>query len=152
MKRKKVGQVAFEEMLKAPESQDPIEIEREMQKEYIDELVKCVESSKKFFDKDFYVVVITKNEKLLPNVFRNYFLARQSCPSPDYDQSVYKYNHQLEQIEYIWTVPSQEASHHLKNNAHQVHPSERQLLDFVLQFSDGSLFLKATQLNNELLH
>jgi len=34
---------------------------------------------------DFYIVVITKKERLMTNVLRNYFLGRLSCPTPDYD-------------------------------------------------------------------
>lgn len=149
MAKETVGKISSDLLQKTPESTDPIEIERAMQENYLDELKACVEKHLTIFSDNFFIVVITKNERLMPNVFRNYFFARQTCPTPDYDQTVFLYNRPLDQIEYIWTIPSQEASHHLKENALQVHPSERGLLDFVLQFADGSLYKLAKKLNGE---
>lgn len=151
MKKKKetLGSISLNLMQKTPESRNPIEIERAMQEEYLSELIKCVEDHKKTFFGNFYAVVITKNEKLMPNVFRNYFSARQSCPTPDYDQSVFMYNRADDAIEYIWTVPGKDACHHLKDNALLVDPSERQLLRFVLEFADGTLYKLCKKLNNE---
>ena len=68
-----VGKIASQLMQKEPESRDPIELQREMTSEYIANLIECINRYKKTFVHDFYVVVITKNEKLLPNVFRNQF-------------------------------------------------------------------------------
>jgi hypothetical protein len=144
-----VGKAAVELMAKSPETRSPIELEREMQKEYIDNLIECVNNSKKTYLGDFFITVLTKNEKLLPNVFRNYFYARSTCPSPNYDQTVFKYNSVDESIEYLWTLPNRETAHYLRKNALQVHPEERQLLDFILQFSDGTLFRLAKKLSGE---
>jgi hypothetical protein len=149
MKRDTVGKISSELLQKQPETTDPIALEREMQEDYLKNLVECVEKHSKIFIKDFYVVVITKNEKLMPNVFRNYFAARESCPTPDYDQTVFKYNREAERLEYIWTIPSRDSCHHLKDNALEVHPSEKDLLKFVLQFADGSLYKLSKQLNGE---
>ncbi len=151
MKKKKetVGAIALDLMQKTPESRDPIEIERAMQEDYIKELVKCVDIHKPLLMGNFFLVVITKNEKLMPNVFRNYFSARQSCPTPDYDQSVFRYNRVDDCIEYLWTVPSKDTCHHLKDNAVQVAPEERDLLKMVLDFADGTLYKLCKKLNNE---
>ncbi len=146
-----VGSQAYDLMQKEPESRDPIEIEQAMQEDYVDELITCALTFAKKYIGDFYVVVITKNEKLLPNVFRNYFAARVSCPTPDYDQSVFKYHYHSETIEYIWTIPSKDACIYLKENALQVHPTEEQLLRFVLEFADGTLYKLAKQLNKEAM-
>ncbi len=151
MKKKKVtvGSVALDLMQKTPESRDPIEIQKAMQEEYLKELIQCLNIHKPLLIGNFFLVVITKNEKLMPNVFRNYFSARQSCPTPDYDQSVFMYNRADDAIEYVWTVPSKDACHHLKDNALLVHPEERQLLKFVLEFADGTLYKLCKKLNNE---
>jgi hypothetical protein len=151
MKKKKetVGAVALDLMQKTPESRDPIEIQKAMQEDYLKELVTCVDIHKPLLLGNFFIVVITKNEKLMPNVFRNYFSARQSCPTPDYDQSVFKYDRSDDCIEYIWTIPSKDACYHLKDNALLVAPQERQLLKFVLEFADGTLYKLCKKLNNE---
>lgn len=146
-----VGKIASQLMQKEPESRDPIELQREMTSEYIANLIECVNRYKKTFVHDFYVVVITKNEKLLPNVFRNQFFARLTCPTPDYDQSVYKYYCNKEQLQYVWTIPSQDACIHLLKNELLVDKSESELLNFVKQFSEGKLFKMAKKLNGEKL-
>lgn len=149
MNKKTVGEHSVELAQKKQEKISIIEQQEAMQEDYLANLIECVQEHKKSFPGDFYVVVITKNEKLMPNVFRNYFTARQSCPTPNYDQTVFRYIRAAEEIEYIWTIPSREASHHLKNNALQVHPSEKELLNMVLAFADGSLYKLSKQLNGE---
>lgn len=151
MKRETVGKISSDLIVKPPDTRSPVELEREMQKEYMKHLLECIDMHKKIFDKDFYIVVITKKERLMQNVLRNYFTARHSCPTPDYDQSVYRYDHLDQRIDYIWTIPSQDASHHLKNNALHVVPEERGLLKFVLEFSDGTLYTLAKKLNGEAI-
>ncbi|HEY4831547.1 MAG TPA: hypothetical protein VIH61_03205 [Waddliaceae bacterium] len=147
--RKTLGSQVEPLLNKEPESRDPIELQREMQKEYHSNLIQCINDFKKNNHSDFFVVVITKNEKLLPNVFRNYFFARKTCPTPDYDQSVFHYKHDIECAEYVWTVPSRDACIYLRDNAALVSPEERQLLGFVLDFSDGYLYSLCKKLNRE---
>lgn len=43
--------------------------------EYDKELFACWEQERKKYTGDFYIVVITKKEKLLANVIRNYFFS-----------------------------------------------------------------------------
>ena len=147
--RDTVGKISSELAQKEPESRDVVELQRKMQEDYIDHLKQCVETHKKIFPEDFYVVVITKNEKLMPNVFRNYFSARLSCPTAEYDQSVFKYHAKDEYVEYLWTVPSKDACIHLKENAQYVVKEEQPLLKFVLHFLDGTLDRVAKHMNGE---
>lgn len=148
-KRDTVGKISGDLSQKTPESTDPIEIQRAMQEDYIKNIIECIKTNKSKFDGDFYIVVITKNEKLMPNVFRNYFAARSTCPTPDYDQSVFRYYAQEESVDYVWTLPSKDAMFHLRDNAIRVHHEERELLRFVLEFFDGSLDILAKKLNGE---
>ena len=154
MKKKKnrptVGEQASVLMTKTPDSCDPIEIQREVQKEYLNNLLECVTSGRKKFNSDFFVVVLTKNERLFPNVFRNYFFSRISCPTPEYDQSVFKFSSETEDLVFIWSIPSKEACIHLKDNAILIAPEERDLLNCVLSFADGTLYRLAKRLNGEV--
>ena len=147
-----VGAVAREFLLKAAQEKhqkSPIELEREMHSDYEWNLHQCVESSKKTYDGDFFAIVITKKEPLMQNVLRNYFFARSSCPTPDYDQAVYHYHRASDHLEFLWVIPSRDTSHLLRENALLVAPEERELLRFVLDFSDGSLALLSKKLNGE---
>ncbi len=149
MTKPTVGQVSLDLSQKQPDTTSPIEQTQEQLSEYEQNVWECVERCKKDFPADFYVVVITKNEKLMPNVFRNYFYGRLSCPTPDYDQTVYKYKKKDDSLTFAWVIPSQDACHYLKDNALQVAPEERGLLQFVLAFADGTLFKLAKELNGE---
>jgi hypothetical protein len=151
MTRETVGKVASDLIVKAPETKSPIEQMRENLTEYEANVWQCVERGKKEKAGDFYVVVITKNEKLFPNVFRNFFFPRTWCPTPDYDQTVYKYKRKDDSLIFMWVIPSRDASFHLKDNALYVAPEERELLKYVLAFEDGTLFKLAKELNGEKL-
>lgn len=145
-----VGEQYVHEALKEPDTRDPIELQREMQAKYVENLIECTKNFRNQFPAhDFFVVVLTKRERLMNKLFRLYYAARHSCPTPDYDQSVYKYSHKDERIEFIWTVPDKESCYHLRENALMVHPEERQLLQFVLDFFDGTLLQLCKKLNNE---
>lgn len=150
MKRQTVGKISYDLLQKTPDSLSPIENMREQLTDYEKNLFECVDRYKKTFPFDFFIIVITKKEPLMPNVLRNYFYARMSCPTPDYDQILYRYKHKEEALDFLWVIPSRDTCHLLKDNALEIHPSERELLDFVLRFSDGSLFKLAKQLNNEI--
>ena len=149
MTKKTVGAISAELATQKQEKLSIKEQQEAMTEDYLKNLIECVDTHAKIFLGNFYVVVITKNEKLMPNVFRNYFSGRESCPTPDYDQTVFRYNKATEDIEYIWTIPSRDACHHLKDNALLVHPEEKELLKMVLAFADGTLYKICKQLNGE---
>jgi hypothetical protein len=147
--KKTVGQQALEIFERGSYEPSPLELSREGIKEYYRHLVDCAINNRKNYKGRFYIVVLTKRERLLNNVLRNYFFSRKSCPTPDYDQSVFKYNNLTEEIEYLWTIPSQDASHHLIQNARYVDKNEHELLSFVIKFNKGELFKIAQKLNGE---
>jgi hypothetical protein len=148
--RENLGKISQELLAKTPDTRDPIELERSMQKDYLKNVWECVERSKSIYSDQFYVTVLTKQEYLMPNVFRNYFFARKSCPTPNYDQSVFRYTTTDDKLEYIWTIPDRDTCYTLVNQALLVAPEEQELLNFVLQFKNGELAQLAMQLNNEI--
>jgi hypothetical protein len=129
-----------------------VEAWEQKESDYIKNLTECAEINRKKITGDFFIVTQLKLEKLLSHAlptFREYFIAQKSCPTPNYDQNVYKYNSASEEIKYVWSIPDRETSHYLFQNKSIVDESERQLLDFVLKFSDGTLFRLMKQLNGE---
>lgn len=120
--------------------------------DYLKQLIDCAEKNRKVFDGDFFIVTTLKHEKILSTAlptFREYFIAQQSCPTPNYDQNLYHFDSKQEQIKYIWSIPDRETCHYLIENRSIVDGSERQLLEFVLKFADGTLFTLMKQLNGE---
>ncbi len=150
MKKKTVGRLALE---LAQNAHDNTHTAHDQMEESLSDwdknIFECIDKAKKDYVGDFYLVVITKKEKLLTNVLRNYFMTRVSCPTPDYDQAVYRYNKKDESLDFLWVIPSKDACLMLRDNAIMVMPEERQLLQFVLDFADGSLFQMAKKLNGE---
>lgn len=143
-----VGKIASDLLLK-PEANTVIDQQREMQKDYMKNLFEAVDRGYKKYYGNFFIHVEKKREPLLENVIRNYFIDRQTCPTPNYDQDIFRYNRQKSSIEYLWSIPDRETCFHLKANALQVVNEEKSLLNFVLQFDDGTLLKICKKLNNE---
>lgn len=150
-KKKTVGAIASELQQQAPDSRDPIEIQREVHKDYIDNLKTAVDRGLLSMKHDFYVVVITKKEALFEKVLRNYFAERGTCPTPDHDQTVYKYHYNSGNLEYLWTIPDRQTCEVFLRNADKIVPEEQLLLEFVLNFYNGELLRLCRKLNGENL-
>jgi len=150
MTRETVGKVAFDLLQKQSDTVSPIEQMRESLTEYEDNLIERVTDGKRIYSGDFFVVVLTKKERIMQNVIRNYFFHRSTCPTPEWDQAVYSYHRSDDQIRFLWVVPSKDTCELLHANALLVDPSERELLKFVLDFHDGTLKKIAQRMNGEV--
>ncbi len=150
----------------APSLINPQEIQRAQEKEYLDNLAWCVKHALKEIDcsaiaghdlckdrlaleGDFFIAGLIKKEKLLENIIRNYFVATKSCPTPHYDQTIYRYDSKKGSIEYLWTIPDQETCLIFAENVDKIVPSERGLLKFVLEYYNGTLFKLCKRFNGE---
>lgn len=166
MTQKTMGAIASELKKSDSGTINPQEIQRATEKEYIDNLVWCCDHARKkvecadeeckkicsnrpAMDGDFYIVGLLKKEKLLDNVLRNYFIPTLACPTPHYDQTLYKYRADRDDIEFVWTIPDKETCETFRENKEQIVPQERSLLKFVLEYYDGTLFNLAKKLNGE---
>lgn len=110
----------------------------------------CHNDSK--LDGDFFVTIYTKREHNLNNVIRNYYFATKACPTPRFEQHLFKYYHQSGNLRYIWSVPDEENALMYKENKDRIEPEERQLLQFVLDFYDGTLLRLSKEFNGEAMH
>lgn len=162
-----IGSIASD-LLSKPDTQNlnPQEIQRAQEKEYLDNLAWCVKHARKEVDcssikghdackdrspilGDFFIAALLKKEKLLENVLRNYFVPTKACPTPTYDQTLYRYNDAKGDIEFIWVVPDRETCLTFKENVTKIVPEEQGLLQFILQFYDGTLYKKMKKFNGE---
>lgn len=146
-----VGKIATDLAAQDTHAQSPIELERAMHKDYEENVQQCIERGKKEHPGDFYIVVITKKERLLQNVLRHYYLHRATCPTPEYDQTVYKYFREHDAHQFLWVVPDKITCEMMRDNALQVPDPERDLLRFVLDFYDDTLMKLSKKLNGEFL-
>jgi len=149
MKRETVGKIASDLMQKTPDTRDPIELERELHKDYEKNIYLCCDEGKKAHYGDFFITVVTKKETLMKNVLRNMFLHRSSCPTPDYDQTVYHYDKRNDALKFLWVIPSKDTCTLFKDNALEIVESEKELLRYILDFDDGTLYKLAKKFNGE---
>lgn len=149
--KKTIGALSQEAASKPLETRDPIELARQNEADYINNLLECIKTHKNLFSEPcFYIVVITKQEPILKNVFRNLFAGTLACPTPDFDQSVFRYNKSDDKLELLWALPNENDCIKYKMNALSVIAEERQLLHDILDFYDGTLLELAKKLNGEL--
>jgi len=149
-KRETIGKLSRDLLLKEdPITPTPTEQMREHLTNYEENIHICLKKHKKIFSDNFYIIVLTKKEKLMPNVIRNYFYGRKSCPTPDYDQIVYEYNQKDDNLVLLWVIPDRKTCKDFIYHSHYLDPSLKELFSYVTQFKDGSLFKKAQYLNGE---
>jgi|SRR5579872_2309450 hypothetical protein len=147
-KKETIGSVSLQLSEKSLETNSAIEQMQEQLSEYDKSLFECIENSKNKYPGTFYVVVITKRERLMPNVFRQYFFSRHTCPSPDWDQAVYRWS-KGDKIDFLWVIPAKTTCEEMLLNKSLVPEDQRHLMMSVQSLYDGSLLRAAKKLNNE---
>lgn len=151
MSTETLGQQIYDRLQKEQQPTTVGDLRPAMQQEYMTNLLQRVEDGKKTYEDDFFVVVITKREKILSSVLRDYFFHRRSCPTPDYDQAVYRYSKADDEVHFEWVIPSKQACLEILADPYALDSSQAALRDFVIQFQNGSLMRRAQILNNEPL-
>ena len=101
---------------------------------------------------DFYIVSLLKNEQIFTGfAVRNYFIALQKCPTPTFDQTVYRFNSVTGNIELLWTLPNAEACGIYRHYRNQVPDDEQQLLGYIMAFWSGELDQAVNFLNGDIV-
>lgn len=126
-----------------------LELVREANRDYEDNLEKSIARGRKAFEGDFFIVILFKNERLFDEVHRSLFFPRKSCPTPTYCQTVYKYHSDIDALEFLWVIPDKDTCHFYQYNALEVDEEERELLGYIMSFYAGDLDLLCKKLNNE---
>lgn len=160
-KEKTIGEQSLE-LLKKTNS-DPIEVievQREIQKgssskkSQEEEVWDCVDRGRRdsSIEGDFYVIILTKQERHLKNVIRFYYFYRQSCPTPHHDQTVFKYIREGDELGFLWTIPDKVNCSALIRalQAGEIHPDQERLAHMSLAYIEGDLDTYCKKLNKEL--
>ena len=145
-----IGKISSDLLKKTDPEVPVIEQGREMTKGYMDNVLDTLAAGKRIYPGDFFVVVISKQEVLMKNVIRNYFLHRWSCPMPEYNQAVFMYNKKDDGLEFLWVLPNKNTCKNLAKNAALVPPDKWDLLQYVLRFRDHSLMNLSKDINEKL--
>ena len=122
---------------------DVIEYRRQMEGEIMANVHKAVAEAKDqplYLNHDFYVVLLIRKERFgdSPNTLA---LARRSCPTPVYKQSVWKYHTHSGSLEFLWCIPDAVLYHHILRESQQYlsDPETQQLAKFVILMESGEL-------------
>lgn len=118
-------------------------------KNFIKKRDELIEKYLKIFDGDFYLQYVLQILSTEENRPRYAIAVRQSCPTPNYDETVYRYNRETNQPELLWVIPDKKTCFQLKEHFLEVAPEERELLQYVLDFDAGELLKLCKKLNGE---
>lgn len=137
-KDKTVGEHVKKLLDTADDNQSLMDTSNEMTKEFLPQVEECIKNHADWIE-PYYVVIINKRERLMVNVIRQYFLARKTLPTPDYDQTVFKYFPFSGDLEYLWSLPDKNTIEYLILNENMLPKEQSQLLQFCKLFKDGRL-------------
>ena len=153
-KKKLAGQIIQEHDAQQLEFEDDVsEYRIAMEPAIIKDIRETIEKTKNqdgYRNKDFYVVLTTSVERVLrqPKIL---VFARKSCPTPVYKQSVWKYNHILCNIEFLWSIPDMILYYHIINNQLKYLNDKEtaELAKFVILMERGELLQWVKKENGE---
>jgi len=136
-----IGKMVLEASKKELETVELRELQQEFNKDYMDELRKAaVDGKKRHPDfNSYFVVVLMKRERLMKKVLRNYFTTRVTCPTPAYDQTVYSFDKQTEDLKFLWVIPAKESCRRIYSQRYIVGQPYGDLMPYVVDFYEGKL-------------
>jgi len=153
MTSKTAGEHSFDLQKKADDKINSIDLQREIHKgnrediSFEDQVRIAVENGKEDFEGDFFPVVLFKRERLLKNIIRQYFFTRQSCPTPEYDQVVYKYFRKEHKLDFLWVVPDKQTVIDMCMIGDSFPKEHQDLVSFAKDFNTGELDKLCDRLN-----
>lgn len=156
---KTAGEISLELEKKGDQKINPVDLQQAIHKgnksedSWENQINICVKEGMEFYpmDKDFFVVVLFKKERLLRNIVRQYFLYRLSCPTPAWDQVVFKYHRKASSLEFIWVVPDKKNCIALPLKADVLPYEQQALIQYARDFNNGVLDERCALLNGELV-
>ncbi len=137
LKKERVGQAAARLLSNPDNKQGVVDTQREMLKNYRDELIKC---AKRYdWKQPFYICAWTRRERTMVNVLRTQFFARQTRPAPTYDMQLYSYDPATEEMRFEWCLPDKDTIDQILADPLGLPKDHEQLYDFCRRFSQGTL-------------
>jgi hypothetical protein len=153
-KKKLAGQIVLEhDKLGLNFDDDIIEYRRRMEPDIIARIRNTAQEAKnkiEYMGKNFYITLLTTIDHVLRQP-RIILLARQSCPTPVYKQSVWKYETAADELVFLWSIPDSILYHHiLRNHLKYVNDKETaDLAKFVILMESGELLNWVKKENGE---
>lgn len=145
--RPTIGQICTDLEQKTPDTLNAIELTEARVPDIVKEFQSCVQQAIKDFgpDTDFYIEAKLGYTKFR-HATKHLHSARLTCPEPSLDQTVYKYDHKKQDDDLLWQIPDLVTVTFFYRNKLNIVPEQRELLQYVLDFLDGTLHKKWNQL------
>lgn len=132
---------------------------KELSKSFAEQRMRFVyqiaqDSAKKdyFLNRDFYIVLVPTNTRDTQMLPMDLPFVRRSCPSPGYNQNVWKYHHKTGTLEFLWSIPRKAIYYWLYNNRYKYmnDPVLKSRTVFVVSMESGKLLEWVKKENGEL--
>jgi len=128
---------------------DVREYSKQELKELIPEMIQgCIDrkNEDKFQYRDIYVTACFVKWQVKPFLYY-----RVSCPTPVYNQNVFKYHYLTGSLEYLWTIPGKFKYYHILNNKQRYYENKetRRSCQFVVLMETGELLKWVKKENGE---
>jgi hypothetical protein len=144
MVKKTYGQLVQETLENNVQEDDVIEYRKIMEPDIIKNIWSTIHASKDtntYKNKDFYIVLLFKQERTANNMPRTFTVARLSCPTPVHKQAVWKYHHISAALEFLWSIPDRMLYYHILRNYNTLSMDNetRNLAEYCAAMEDGRL-------------
>jgi hypothetical protein len=135
-----LGKAAYDLLCKPPEKINVIDMQREMQKSVLENIKELIQKNTNYAE-EYYIVYIIQRSRIVPNQIRQYFVARKTRPTPDYDTTLYHVDNRNCKLTFVWTIPDEHTCEDLFEKQRQgiLSKDDQQLFEFVDKFADGTL-------------
>lgn len=139
-----VGEAAFEKLSNFDTKQNAIDTQREADKTYLAQVQECIDRHTSFIEAcgedGAFIVVLVKKERHMPNVLRRFFFVRKTLPTPEYDQTVWRFNHKKRpDLEFIWCIPDKDTCYAAVEDRLNVPKEEAWVVETASRLLDGTL-------------
>lgn len=120
----------------------PTSINQKIQKVY--------EEGKKEYADNFYIVCLIRGERFSKGTtVRNQVFHQKDCPTPTYDQNVFKYDRSKNCLIYLWSVPDIAFTHWISKYYLYLPLDQQDLAYFCRAFLSGGLDRLCARENKE---
>jgi len=132
---------------------DIIEYRRAMEPDILKNIYETAQNAKDqehYKDRNFYIVLLNVADRVL-RTSRTVTVARLSCPTPTYKQSVWKYMHGSDGLEFLWSIPDSILYYHILHNKNQYLADKEcsELAKFVILMESNELIEWVKKENGE---
>lgn len=139
-KEKNVGQIVYENMHKTTEQIPVLDLQHEIQKDWPDRIKKIAEEDKKYCKERnrqySYLHIILRKQKHLPGALEEKFYSRLTAPAMTPSSTLYRFDHDVENIELVWSLPPPEVIKDILDYPTD-YADQPELVNYCMAYSNG---------------